>query len=378
MIPILNEAMAGNLGVIVFHSHPHEGRVAMSGDDRESAATLLPTFENLVATRPHASVVVGQDHAAGLALVPGRDGLVADVKVRWLGKVIQDFTDAPESELVAMPSVDESHHRQALLTGSAGERKLRKARIAVVGLSGGGSHVVQQLAHLGVGQIVGVDPDRADRSNRSRLIGMSALDAVLRRRKTRLMARMVRRINRRVKFFGVPHSLPSQESIDALKECDVIVGCVDNYHARSDLQELTWRYLIPYVDIGLLIQPLPGGGLTIGGHVATFIPGGFCQWCLDFLTEAKLAGETGGRPRSYFQDTDKQAQVVSMNGVLASQAVSEVLQLLTGFAPVDDEMAVKKFDGLEGTLKEWKVRPRNHCPICRRVLGAGDVVWQPA
>jgi hypothetical protein len=48
-----------------------------------------------------------------------------------------------------------------------------------------------------------------------------------------------------------------------LKTAAVIVGCVDNLHARADLQELSWRLLIPYVDIGVNIRaikdPEPGG-----------------------------------------------------------------------------------------------------------------------
>src|SRR5437016_10229453 len=42
MVPLLNEALANDLGVVVFHSHPHAGPVAMSGDDRDSASKLLP------------------------------------------------------------------------------------------------------------------------------------------------------------------------------------------------------------------------------------------------------------------------------------------------------------------------------------------------
>jgi len=67
-----------------------------------------------------------------------------------------------------------------------------------------------------------------------------------------------------------------------------------------------------------------------------------------------------------------------MNGVLASQAVNEVLQLLTGFAPVDETLAIKKFDGLDGTLANWEVKPRMNCSKCGASLGAGDVVWRQA
>jgi molybdopterin/thiamine biosynthesis adenylyltransferase len=376
MLPILNEALAEDLGVLIFHSHPHPGPVRLSGDDRQSASRLLPVFQTINPGRPHASIVLGETHTAGMVLKPESSTFLENVKVRWLGRIVNDFTCHEDT---SAPAVGDVHRAQALLIGGVGQNKIRRARAAVVGLSGGGSHVVQQLAHIGIGTIAGIDNDRVESSNRSRLIGMTARDSFFRRRKTTVMARMVRRINSAVQFIPVPDAVPKQEAIEAIKESDIVVGCLDNYHARADVQEIAWRYMIPYVDIGLSIRPNnTGSGVAIGGNVLTLVPGRFCQWCIDFLSDEKLAAETGGRPRSYFQGSEKQAQVVSMNGVLASQAVNEVLQLLTGFAPTVEDMGIKKFDGLDGTLTKWRVKNKAECQMCGRTLGAGDTVWRPA
>jgi len=347
--------------------------VRLSDDDRRSAGELLPVFQNLIPARPHGSVVFGKDHAAGILLLPDRPHYRENLKLRWIEKTLTDFpsTDEGVYRQVGEPVYD----RQKLLIGDRGQQHLRHAKVAVAGLGGGGSHVVQQLAHMGVGDIIGIDFDRAEATNRSRLVGMGWLHDILRTRKTNIMARMVRRINRQVRFTKVPWPVPDQRALDELKRADVIVGCLDTLHARADLQEIAWRYLIPYVDIGLLIQP-SDAGVTIGGNVATFIPGSFCAWCIDFLSEAKLSAETGGRPRSYLKGGSKQAQVVSFNGLLASQAASEVLQLLTGFAPVTQSLNIKKFNGLDGTLESWEVRQNRNCSNCQRKLAAGDAVWQ--
>lgn len=377
MLPILNAALARQCGIIIFHSHPHRGGVALSDDDFASGSRLLASFQVLVPGRPHASVVLGEDHAAGMVLLPDRNQHVLSLRVRLLGGAIEDLPSA-DWPLVAQTS-DPIFERQVLLTGQGGELRLREAKVAVVGLSGGGSHVVQQLAHLGVGTIFGIDGGKAKTSHLARVVGMSPLDAKRSRAKTSIMESLVRRINKRATFTGVPYAIPQQRAIDALKEADVVVGCVDSYHARADLQDLASRFLIPYVDIGLLIRPTQeGAGITIGGNVITAVPGQFCQWCTGFLTKEKLDAETGGRPRSYFEGADGQAQVVSMNGVLASQAVSEVLQLLTGFAPVGDELLIKKYDGLAGTLENWIVRPDRFCSLCATALGAGDLSWTAA
>lgn len=72
-----------------------------------------------------------------------------------------------------------------------------------------------------------------------------------------------------------------------------------------------------------------------------------------------------------------EAQVVSFNGVLASQAASDALQLVTGFAPPDTDDFIRKFDGVEGTLTKWIVKRRPNCTACSDTLAAGDVIWMP-
>lgn len=375
MLPILNEALATNSGIVLFHVHQPRGAVGLSSDDRQSARQLLPVFQNLLPNRPHGSVVFSADHVAGMLLLPDNDEITEDLSLRWVGKVMVDIPGVLTSGDQA-PHPD-TYHRQMLLIGSRGQSLVRDATVVVVGLGGGGSHEVQQLAHMGFGRIIGVDHDRASESNRHRLIGIERIDVLLRRLKTKIMARMVRRINRSIRFEGVPFVIPDQRAIEALKEADVIIGCVDTVHARADLQSLAWRYLIPYIDVGLLIVPgVPGErDLAIGGNISTFIPGGPCGWCTGLISQEKLDGETGGRPRSYLKDMDAHAQVVSFNGLLASQAATDALQLVTGFAPPDKDDYIRKFDGVEGTLAKWIVKRKPSCTTCAEALAAGDVIW---
>jgi hypothetical protein len=101
--------------------------------------------------------------------------------------------------------------------------------------------------------------------------------------------------------------------------------------------------------------------------------------------------ELNGPNRSYFQNRTGEAQVVSLNGLVASQAVSEVLQLLTGFAgtgirhadvAVDsdgtDQRGFKKLNGTSGTLQEWGASRRSTCVHCTMTLARGTVTWSTA
>jgi hypothetical protein len=74
--------------------------------------------------------------------------------------------------------------------------------------------------------------------------------------------------------------------------------------------------------------------------------------------------------------------------VLASQAVNEVLQLLTGFAgtslsrqslaageQADLQRGFKKLDGVRGTLEEWGAIWYPDCPHCSGKLARGEAAW---
>jgi hypothetical protein len=390
MIPAIETAIEDGLGILVIHAHPHDGPPRLSGDDRASANRLVPMFQARVPTRAHGSIVLSRTHATGVIRMPGAADQESELDVRWLGASILDWRWSVERQPIRAVT---AFARQMLVVDDDGQRTLAHARVAIVGLGGGGSHVAQELAHLGVGELILVDADRAAPTDRHRLVGLTRPDVWLRRWKTHVIRRAVRRIGMGTRCEIITERVPGPATIAALKRADVIVGCVDNLHARADLQELSWRFLIPYVDVGVNIRaidrPEPQAPrVTIGGNVLTVIPGGFCMWCCGFLSKEKLAAELRGPDRSYFENRGGEAQVVSLNGLVASQAVTEVLQLLSGFAgsglgaravELDGQPGMqrgfRKLDGVRGTLVDWGASRRPNCGFCRAILAAGTVAW---
>jgi len=389
MFPVMEAAMNETLGIVVFHAHDHDGVPSLSHDDLQNANKLIPMFQKRVPGRPHGTIVLSRTHASGLVWMPTVRKPLPLARLRLFGSAILDLQSQRESIAGETPT---QYARQTLVVSPQGQARLRGAKIAVVGVGGGGSHVIQQLAYLGVGEIVAIDPDAYDESNRHRLV--SALKADLGRPKVDIFHRLVKKIGLTGRVRPVRAGVPDRDAVEALRQCDVIVGCVDTLFARSDLQELASRYLIPYVDIGAAIRVIPDASasdarVVVAGNIFTFVPGSFCLWCLGFLSPEKLEAEQNGPTRGYFEKNTQEAQVVSFNGVLASQAVTEVLQLLVGFRGVGirhSDLALggastcrgyKKFDGLAGTLQEWGGVRRSDCPHCGNVLGAGDVIFAP-
>ncbi|MDQ6891086.1 MAG: ThiF family adenylyltransferase [Acidobacteriota bacterium] len=388
-VPIINRAVDEQLGIILFHAHPGTGPPALSNDDEQNADRLVPTFQQRIPARPHGSVVLSSTLAGGLVNMPHERTARRDLRLRWYGTSILDW---PPTRATRRASED-TYARQEVLVGTAGQDALRAATIAVVGLGGGGSHVVQQLAHLGIGHLILVDDDHAESTNRHRVIGMTRADAKLRRPKVRVMRRLVRQIGMGTRTSLVPERLPAQAVIDAIKQADIIMGCVDNLDAKADLQQIAHRYLIPYIDIGLGIRPIapetPGDQrVIIGGNVITYLPGDFCLWCSNHLTPEKVELDRGG-PKGYVHGRPAQAQVVSLNGLLASQAVNEALQLLTGFDGTNIRPAsraanpatgghrgFKKLNGNQGTLEEWGGQRRAECSHCKQDEARGEATWR--
>ncbi len=379
MIELLNQASEKQLGIVLFHFHGGS-TVRMSSDDRRSALELLPKFQLVISYRPHGSIVLGQDSAAGFLLMPNQGTPTEKFTLRQFGP-----------SMATLPLPDDSPRergrfaRQPLARGSLVRKVLARSKVAVVGQSGGGSHVALQLACLGVGEITGIDDDCVDEGNRFSGIAFGKKHVERHRPKVEVMEEVIRRIDPGVKYTAVRARLPEKEALEHLKKADIVVGCVNNVHARADIQEIALRYLIPYVDIGLGLNVKPGvldefpPVTSIGGNIFVFVPDGPCMWCTGFLTKEKLDAETQLRGRPYLRTADNvDALVVSFNGVLGSQAANEVLRLLTGFAPEDSQLVYRVYDGFTGLVQECEVHKSPACPQCAGLLAAGDPIWRAA
>lgn len=233
-------------------------------------------------------------------------------------------------------------NRQSFL-GSASESVLHAATLGLVGLGGGGSHCAQQGGHMGIGGYVNVDPQTIEDTNTNRLIGGTLADVVQEMPKVDIAERLIRGLIPKARILSLKQDW--QECADDLKLCDVIVGAVDDFQQREQLERFARRHLIPYVDIGMDVHELGPGNFLVSGQVILSSPGGPCLRCCGFITDERLAqearryGAAGSRP-----------QVVWANGVLASTAMGLVTQLLTPWYLDPPAFVYLDYDGNKGTL----------------------------
>jgi molybdopterin/thiamine biosynthesis adenylyltransferase len=232
--------------------------------------------------------------------------------------------------------------RQSFL-GPDSEELISQCTIGVVGLGGGGSHIVQQLAHIGFQRYIIYDDDVVEESNLNRLIGAKSMDVPATTPKLHIAKMMVYGLQPKANVRGF--ACRWQEQPEPLRECQIVFGCVDSYKGREELEIACRRYLMHYIDVGMDVHGTERP--VIGGQVILSSPRQPCMRCMGFLTNEKLATEAG-----LYGAAGSHPQVVWANGVLASTAVGLAVEIVTGWTHHPLSHAYMVYDGNKATIKE--------------------------
>lgn len=358
--------------LVEVHTHPgSRSNVEFSAFDEEELPRFARYVQNKLRGLPFGALVLGEEGHAGKSW--RHDRHVGPLVVRTVGQAVDSLPALAEPDIVT----EESRirfDRQTRALGPAGQARLRTLSVGIVGLGGTGSQVVQQLAHLGVRDFVLVEDDRVEESNLPRLVCATWLDSRLRRRKTAIAKRAVRRLSPRARI-TTPGSLRGSRSLTELQGVNAIVGCVDNDGARLVLAELAAAYLVPYLDIGVGIEGEPGAS-QIGGRIAFYLPGGPCLACadeVDFVEAAEdLDTEAARRirlERGYARDRGVEPALMPLNTVLVGAAMIELLAFSTGIRAV---VPFLRYDALTAQMVRQNVEQDEHCAVCVPAYAMGD------
>ncbi len=269
--------------------------------------------------------------------------------------------------------------RSVRFFGKEGQARLRDTRVAVVGIGGVGTHVVQQLALLGVGDLLLIDDEELDETNRNRYIGVRHDDPIPGTPKVDIGQRIARWIDPEIRTRKVLASVASAEAIDALIEAQYIFGCLDSEGARLMLTELSAAYAVPYIDVASDI--LLGDRLHYGGRVCVAWEGDGCLFCLDELDIAEarvdLAGDLARKDRDAIYGVERSLlgtvgpSVVSINGIVASYAVTEFMLGITDIRPPHHLLVYR---GDLGKVTVNTDPPHADCYYCKGIRGQRSAV----
>ena len=238
----------------------------------------------------------------------------------------------------------EYYSRQIVLEeiGLAGQKKLKGARVCVVGVGGLGSPVTIQLASIGVGYIRIVDRDVVELSNlqRQHIYGIDKVGYP----KVEAATERLKLLNPFIEVEPVPMSLNPGNAEGLITGVDLVVDCLDSMSARYSLNRACVKLGVPYVH---------GAVITHIGNASTIIPGETaCLECFqgnvddDALPTCAVAGV--------------HPSVIS---IIASIQVSEAVRLLLGKPPnLADKLLFCDLEDL--SFEEIALSRAEACPVC--------------
>ena len=227
--------------------------------------------------------------------------------------------------------------------GPEGQRKLKEARVLLVGAGGLGSPSALYLAAVGVGTLGIVDADLVDLSNLQRqlLHGISQLGL----RKVESAKERLWELNPNVEVVPHPIRLTAKNALELLEPYDLVVDGSDNFPTR---------YLVNDACV-LLGKPYVYGAVDRWeGQASVFgMEEGPCYRCLfreppppGLVPSCAEAGVLGVLP-----------------GIIGSIQAAEAIKIILGVG-VSLSGRLLIFDALAMEFREVGLKRNPHCPVC--------------
>jgi hypothetical protein len=286
-----------DLAVGVVHSHPEGFRTIPSPLDDDMDMYFANEMASYSGGAPYCSLIF-QRNAAGRFTFTGRvrdgDTWLPVRDLLSVGHVLG--RDRAEDHAPDNGPVGEEESTTARLTslfGATAQRRLSDSTVGVIGCSGTGSPATLVLARAGVGRFVLVDPERVSRSNLERLHGSvyDDMNSSPPPFKVEVMERMIRAINPAAEITPIRTNVLSNEALGELLRCDLLLGCVDTQHARVWLSDIAKHYLLPAIDVGVLMEGANGKVLTQVAELTQYGPHFPCAFCGERIESDTLASE---------------------------------------------------------------------------------------
>jgi molybdopterin/thiamine biosynthesis adenylyltransferase/rhodanese-related sulfurtransferase len=227
--------------------------------------------------------------------------------------------------------------------GLAGQRRLKAARVALIGAGGLGSPAALYLAAAGVGTLGIIDDDVVDASNLQRQVIHST--AAIGRPKIASAAERITSLNPGVRVEGHAVKLTADNAMDLLRGYDIVVDGTDNFPTRYAATDACVLLGIPYVY---------GAVYRFEGQTSLFDARvGPCYRCLfpqppppGAAPSCEEAGVLGVLP--------------GVIGLLqATQTVKQIIGIGTSLAG-----RLLVFDAMDMSFRELRLRKDPECALC--------------
>ena len=249
---------------------------------------------------------------------------------------------APSTALTSDEAMRYSRHMIMGQVGSIGQRKLRNAKVLIVGAGGLGSPVAIYLALAGVGTVGIVEFDTVDLSNLQRQLLHQTPDVG--KSKLQSAIETLNAYNPHVTV--VPHNAPltSDNAMDIIPNYDIIVNGADNFATRYLVNDAAYLAGKTLVD---------GSILLFDGQATVFKPGHGCYRCL----------YPAPPPPGLVPSCAEAGVLGAITGIIGSIQATEVFkQILDIGEPLLNRLLL--VDALTMEFRTMKLRRDPGCPLC--------------
>lgn len=252
----------------------------------------------------------------------------------------------PAAELTTDEVRRYSRHLIIPDVGMAGQKRLKNAKVLVIGAGGLGSPALLYLAAAGVGTLGIAEFDEVDESNLQRQIihGMSDIG----RSKAESAKESIAEVNPYVEVVVHPERLDNDNVLQVFEGYDLIVDGTDNFATRYMVNDAAYFLRIPYVW---------GSIYRFDGQASVFAPtladDAPCYRCL--YPEPP--------PPGMVPSCAEGGVLGVLCASIGSIQVNEAIKLLTGIGdPAIGKLVI--YDALELEWRKLKVRKDPSCALC--------------
>ncbi|MBK8945437.1 MAG: ThiF family adenylyltransferase [Ignavibacteriae bacterium] len=380
--PILEEAEKKKLSVFKIHNHDKIYSNFSEIDD-ESDKKLFPQIYNwLDSDNKHGSLIMFSDGKIIGRIVLQNGQFLNISKINKIGNNIELLSS--EEKYSENDDDFALSHRQAFGEGTFS--KLKKLKIAVIGCSGTGSFIIEQLARLGVGELILVDPDIIELRNLNRIVNSFYNDVVASTPKVFVFEKAIKNMKTGTKVKAFHSNLYNYNVVNEVANSDILFGCMDSIDGRHLLNRISNFYLLPFFDLGVKLVSDGNGGIeNIVGTVHYLQPGKSTLQSRNVYTLNGLYSADLFRtdPKEYQKqikekyikgiDVEKPA-VISINNQISALAINDFLARIHQYRYEENSnYASTSFNFCDWSLVYNDETSFNQINIFNKYVGRGDM-----
>ncbi len=226
--------------IILIHSHP-SGLFEFSEIDDRSDENTIPSLRHGSANEliNHGSAIMTPDGAIKARLYNSCSTPEPIERAFSIGDDIK--------------AINTSNPAAPLPFSSEMTSSLNDLTACVVGASGTGSIVIENLCRRGIGKIIIIDFDVMKHKNLNRILNSTTAAADAERRKTAMLKEAISKYRPDIEIISIEASIESEMAIVAASSSDVIFSCVDTMEARHYCELMSRAFITPLIDVGVTI-----------------------------------------------------------------------------------------------------------------------------